>query len=59
MNKFIMTIAMAIVAIGAGFVVLSLYHDVRWGLLTAAVVFVGYIIFAVYQGKRIKALKVK
>lgn len=59
MTKFIMSVAMAVIALAVGFVVTSLTKNVSWGMLAAAVAFVGYIMFAIYQGKRTKRLKVK
>jgi len=59
MNKFIMSVAIAIISIAVGFVVANLTKNLDWGLLTMAVVFVGYIMFAIYHGKRTKRLKVK
>lgn len=59
MTKFIISIAMVIIAFAVCAVVVSLTQNLDWGLLSAAIVFVGYILFAIYQTKRIKTLKVK
>ena len=59
MTKFIMSVAMAVIAIAVGFVVASMTKNLDWGMLATAVTFVGYIMFAIYQGKRTKRLKVK
>ncbi|QQO90196.1 hypothetical protein pEaSNUABM5_00054 [Erwinia phage pEa_SNUABM_5] len=59
MNKFIMSIAIAVIAVAVGFVIASLTKNVNWGMLTTAFVFVGYIMFAIIHGRRTKRLKVK